>query len=329
MLWNHRFLTTLVTTLAIFVTLSALNSAPAEDVKTAPAPVAEKKIEAPQIPPGLPYFPGQVYWIVDKDNTLVVDILMPRKARGPLPAVVVLHGGGWFMGNRKTNLPIMIKLAEAGYVAVSVQYRLAPKHPFPAAVHDVKCAVRWMRANAGVYNIDPDRIAALGYSSGGTMACLLGLTTPLDGLEGEGPFPTFSSRVQAVVSYYGISDLAQWQKDNPLFANFSVNTFLRGSPDKAADLRAKTSPITYVRGDRATVFLIHGTKDSVVSIKQSQRLKEALSEAEASVRLLEIEGADHNFSGDAEKQADVAAIKYLDEMLRPNRTAKDLDRRER
>ncbi len=82
--------------------------------------------------------------------------------------------------SRKTNLPLMIKLAQEGYAAVSVQYRLGSR--FPAAVHDVKCAVRWLRANAAVFNLDAERFAALGYSSGGTMACLLGLTTPLDGL---------------------------------------------------------------------------------------------------------------------------------------------------
>jgi acetyl esterase/lipase len=304
------------------------SSIPAADEPKSETPAPAKKSEAPRIPPGMDYLPDQLYCTPDKDTKLMADLVLPKNTKGPLPAVVCLHGGGWFKGNRTTNLPIMIKLAEAGYVAVSVQYRLAPKDPFPAAVHDVKCAVRWLRANAGVFNIDPDHIAVLGYSSGAQLACLLGLTTPLDGLEGDGGFPTFSSRVQAVVSYYGISDLAQWQKDNGLAASFCVNRFLNASPDKAPNLCSKASPISYACGDLAGVFLIHGTKDSLVSIKQSERLEKSLKKAGAKVQLLPIDGGDHAFTGELEDQADAAAIKYLDEVLRSKEAAKAAGRRE-
>jgi acetyl esterase/lipase len=289
---------------------------------------APENSEAPVIPPDLDYFANQVFCIPDKDTKLMADLLLPKTSKGPFPTVIFLHGGGWMIGSRKTNLPLMIKLAQEGYASVSVEYRLAPKYPFPAAVHDVKCAVRWLRANARVFNLDADRFAALGYSSGGHLACLLGLTTPLDGLEGEGGFPTFSSRVQVAVSYYGISDLGEWYKDGNLFARLSVKKFLGDEPDKAAELCARANPISYARRDMASVLLVHGTEDTLVPFKQSQQLEKSLKAAGANVRLVSVK-AGHNFTDDREKEADAATIKYLDEILRSRDLEKATDRRER
>jgi pectinesterase len=175
--------------------MTGFERAPAAE-KSETSPVSEKKPDSPKIPAGLALLADQVYCIPDEDTKLMADILLPKAGKGPHPTVICLHGGGWVKGSRKTNLPIMIKLAEAGYAAVSVQYRFAHQAPFPAAVNDVKCAVRWLRANAGIYNLDVDRFAALGYSSGGQLASLLGLTTPLDGLEGKGGFNGYPSDVR-------------------------------------------------------------------------------------------------------------------------------------
>jgi acetyl esterase/lipase len=146
------------------------------------------------------------------------------------------------MGSRKSNLPLMIKLAQAGYVAVSVEYRLAPKYPFPAAIHDVKCAVRWLRANAEVFKIDPDRIAALGYSSGAHLAALVGITVPKDSIEGLNVHLDRSSRVQIVIGYYGIYDLTElYNNKNPL-TRYSLIKFVGNSPAKDAASYALASP---------------------------------------------------------------------------------------
>jgi acetyl esterase/lipase len=316
MCWNKRLLAVLLAFL-VYGSLLPASEARADDI---PAP--ERMTQTPVIPADLDYFPDQVVWRIDKDTTLKADVLMPKEGKGPHPGVLLFHGGGGVIGSRKTNLPIMIKLAQAGYVAVSVEYRLAPKYPFPAAIHDAKCAVRWLRANAEVYNVDTDQIAALGYSTGGQLASLLGLTTPLDGLEGEGPFPAYSSRVHVVISYYGIHDLKDWHKDGNLWARLSLNSCLGGSPEKVGDLYTKVSPATYARGDRAAFLLIHGTKDDLVPCKQSEGMEKRLKAAGAEVRLLPIEGAGHNFAGDAEKEADAVTIKYLDEMLRSKETVK-------
>jgi acetyl esterase/lipase len=203
-----------------------------------------------------------------------------------------------------------------------VQYRFAPDAPFPAPVHDVKCAVRWLRANASVFNFDTDRFAALGYSSGGNMACLLGLTTQLDGLEGKGGFNGFRSDVQVVISFAGISDVAECYKDKGVIVRFALGSYMKESPDKAPKLYSQASPISYARGNLAAVLLLHGTEDEWVPFKQSEKLEKALRDAKANVQLLPIKDAGHNLTGDAEKVADAAALNYLDEWLRNKRAVK-------
>jgi acetyl esterase/lipase len=324
---NRRILASLFATILLgSLSLAMLGSPPALAAELT-APAVEKKVEAPRIPADVDYLPDQVYCIPDKDIKLMADVCLPKAGKGPYPVVLCIHGGGWVMGNRKSNLPLMIKLAQASFVAVSVEYRLAPKYPFPAAIHDVKCAVRWLRANANVFNIDTDRIAALGYSAGGQLAGLLGSTTPLDGLEGEGGFPTFSSRVQVVVTYYGIHDLKEWHKDGNFLARLSLNRFLGDSPENVGDLYTKASPITYARRDQAAFLLIHGTKDDLVPCQQSEHMDKRLKAAGAEVQLLLIKDAPHNFNGEAEKEADAATIKYLDENLRTKQSAKVADKK--
>src|SRR5829696_7667281 len=110
------------------------------------------------------------------DEVLRLDMALPGRGEGPFPAVVCLHGGGWTGGTRKQMAQTIDVLARRGFVAVSPDYRLAPKHRFPACVEDCKAAVRWLRANAGQYRIDPKRIGVVGLAAGGHLACLLGTT---------------------------------------------------------------------------------------------------------------------------------------------------------
>ena len=118
---------------------------------------------------------------------VAMDIVRPRAASEKRPAVVLVHGGGFRGGARQSYLPVAIKLAERGYVAATVSYRLAPRHQFPAAVEDVKAAVRYLRANADRFGIDPDRIGAMGGSAGGHLVLFLGLTPNVAEFEGTGP----------------------------------------------------------------------------------------------------------------------------------------------
>ena len=134
----------------------------------------------------------------------------------PKPAIVVIHGGGWIEGDkssfasRDAGVPgNIVDFAALGFVAVTINYRLAAEAPFPAALEDCKCAVRWLRAHAKVYDVDPHKIGAFGNSAGGHLAMLLGMIGPDGALEGDGPNQDQSSMVQAVVSDSGPIDLVE------------------------------------------------------------------------------------------------------------------------
>src|SRR5262249_6441160 len=158
----------------------------------------------------------------------------------------------------KNNLSVRFALAARGYVTVSPTYRFAPKSPFPAQLHDAKGAVRWLRANAARYRVDRDRIAALGYSAGGQLACLLGTTAGVAELEGTVGHPEQPSSVQAVVSHYPVVDLAAlhawarqpdtgWQRQ---FGRTAVEALLGGPPERVPSQRyAQASPLSYIRKD--------------------------------------------------------------------------------
>jgi acetyl esterase/lipase len=152
--------------------------------------------------------PGIEYANPDNQH-LQLNLARPKNAEGKLPAVVCIHGGGFRAGDRKRWDGLCKKLAERGYVAIAVTYRLAPKYQFPAAVNDVKAAVRWLRANAEKYQVDPERVAALGDSAGGHLAQFLGVTGDIAQFEGDGGNGGQSSRVACVVNYYGPSDFTK------------------------------------------------------------------------------------------------------------------------
>jgi acetyl esterase/lipase len=136
------------------------------------------------------------------DTELKLDLAMPKTGAGPFPAVVFLHGEGWRAGNRQQMNHFIEGMARLGYVGVTVEYRLVPAARFPAQIEDCKAAVRWLRANAKKYRIRPDRIGVVGFSAGGHLASMLGVTGKEDGFEGVGGNPEQSSRVQAVVSLW-------------------------------------------------------------------------------------------------------------------------------
>src|SRR5580765_2018589 len=162
---------------------------------------------APTIPDNLLFEPDVAYAPADPQQ--VMDIVRPRGTGQALPAVVCIHGGGFRAGSRKGYLDQCVRLAQRGYVAATVDYRLAPAAPFPAAVHDVKAAVRYLRANAARLDIDPSRICVTGGYAGGHLALFLGLTAGMPEFEGDGPNRDQSSKVSCVVDYYGPSDFTK------------------------------------------------------------------------------------------------------------------------
>src|SRR4051794_26673595 len=156
----------------------------------------------PSVPDNVIFERGLEYANPDGQH-LQLNLARPKSAAGPSPAVLCIHGGGFRAGKRESYDGLCIRLAGQGYVAATATYRLAPKYPFPAAVHDVKAAVRWLRANATKYGIDPDRIGATGGSAGGHLAQVLGVTGGVQQFEGTTGNNPESSRVACVVNFYG------------------------------------------------------------------------------------------------------------------------------
>jgi acetyl esterase/lipase len=280
----------------------------------------------PALPPGVEYLPDLVFGTAD-GTELKLDLARPSQGAGPFPAVVCVHGGGWHMGTRKMYRSWLQELAQQGYVAVSVGYRLSPKHRFPCQINDVKCAVRWLRANADKYGVDRDRIGCLGDSAGGHLVCLLGATSKKDGLEGDGGHADQSSAVCCVVAYYPPTDLTMAHEVirggkapflEGLYAKKCLEDLLGGPPEKVgAEKYAQCSPLCYAGKHCPPTLLVHGTADRLVPIEQSKLLEKKLREAGVDVTLLPIEKGGHGFWGKDNEKAARAAMEFLTKHLKP------------
>jgi len=217
------------------------------------------------------------------------------------PGIVLIHGGAWTMGNRGMVSWYGKNFARNGYVVVSIDYRLMDEYAFPTCIEDAKAAVRWMRANAGKYRIDPNRIAAMGESAGGHLTGLLATTEPSDGFEGDQNLG-YSSEIQAAVVMYGPMDLTEWRrvkKEDPGFLKRKLlgylDDFLGRNLKSGADPYAHASPITYADSQAAPMLLIHGTSDDLVDVIQPKKMVETLHEAGVAGRLVLVEGKNHGF----------------------------------
>jgi acetyl esterase/lipase len=224
----------------------------------------------------------------------------------------------------------LLQLAERGFVAIAVTHRSARVAPFPAQLHDAKAAVRWLRSRAKHYRVDPERVGAAGFSSGGHLACLLGNTTPADGLEGPDADPNVSSQVRAVVGCYAPTDLvllrqnARAGRPGWVLSQLTQNVLRKFLPEaKEVDWAAKASPIAYVHRKAAPTLLIHGCDDSVVPLDQSERYARALTEVGGRVRLLRLPGTGHGFGsgvgGAAGKCSDLAVVEFFEQQFNPTR----------
>jgi acetyl esterase/lipase len=246
---------------------------------------------------------------------LKADLALPT-GEGPFPAVVCLHGGGWTSGDRKQMLQTIDVLARRGYVAVAPDYRLAPGHRFPACVEDCKAAVRWLRANAGKYRVDPRRIGAVGLSAGGHLACMLAVTTPADGLEGAGGNSDRSSAVQAVVCFAGPLDLTAeelWTKE---VLKHNLEPLLGGPPRRNLDLYRKASPMHYSPVAAPPALLVHGSDDKVVPVRQAHALAEQLRARGGKAEVVVLDGEGHTWNGYALLQSIDRMLSFLDTVLK-------------
>lgn len=244
-----------------------------------------------------------IEYVDDADARHTLDLYLPANS-GEAPLVVFVHGGGWLSGSKdlladsgEVGLEhLRDALAGSGYAVAAVNYRLTGQSQFPAQIHDVNAAVRYLRANAASLGVDPDRFAIIGDSAGGHLAMLAGLAPELAGDLGV---TGVSSDVSAVVTYYGVADLARMVSDRedqdcgPGEAGPSSpeGKLIGADPadPAAAQTAANASPISYIDSGDPPVLLFHGNWDCVVPASQSQRMHEALQEAGVTTQLVRID----------------------------------------
>jgi acetyl esterase/lipase len=218
-------------------------------------------------------------------RALTLDLYRPRNASGPSPVIVWIHAGGWRHGRKEQHIPVL-RFVSDGYAVTSIELRPSGETPFPAQIEDCKAAVRWLRANAAKYNLNPDRIGAAGHSGGGHLAALLGTSGGVQELEGSGDNMSYSSRVQAVCDVSGPSDLLRLYRDasdpstRTRRKDISDIDGLLGGPAEQNKAKAiAASPITYVSNDDPPFLIIHGQNDHSVPASQGELLAAALKAA--------------------------------------------------
>ncbi len=255
---------------------------------------------------------------------LKCDIYTPSGAANA-PALLLLYGGGWRMGDRGRMRDMSLLIAGHGYVVVAGEYRLTPESAWPAQIHDVKANIRWMRANAARLRIDPEKIAVQGHSAGAHLALLAAGTPNLAAFEGEGGTAGVSTAVAAAVGVYP-----------PVV--FHIGERVSGSvPAEALMLKAATpemaaaaAPLTYVTANFPPTFLLHGTEDKVVPVSASTRMQQAMSGVGAPVELKIYNGLPHGFANIPSLMPLIAAevANFLDRhMAAPERFKRELEER--
>lgn len=243
------------------------------------------------------------------ERALKLHILRLKTApKEAMPVVVWIHGGGWRGGNKDSGIGRLARFAQRGYFCASIEYRLVPGAVFPAQIEDCKCAIRFLRAKAKEYNLDPERIGVWGSSAGGHLVALLGTSASVKDLEGKGGWSDFSSRVQAVCDFCGPADFPSWtDKTHP-----AVVGLLGGPVKEKLELAAKASPVTHIGKGLPPFLIVHGDKDNTVPLTQSELLHEALKKAGADVTLHVVKGGAHGFGGpDIDKMVDAFFDKHL------------------
>ena len=238
---------------------------------------------------------------IDRDVTycttdgiaLKMDVYHPLKMTNqPAPVLVNVHGGAWMFGDKlqSETLVDIPELLNRGYLVAAVDYRLAPAYKFPAQIEDVKCAVRYLRANATTYHLDANRIGAWGCSAGGHLVAMLGLTDSQPEFDGSGAYRNESSRVQAVVAMSAPADLTM-----KIYASTRAQEFAHvfGALSTSDSILKRSSPIDYVSKNAPPFLIIGGERDTIVPPQQSELLYERLKQAGDSASLLLVKNAHH------------------------------------
>jgi acetyl esterase/lipase len=325
-------------TFALAMTALCALPALAAEPRVGSAPVLEDRYPQRRVsfPGDVVGFPDLTYLALNGYRPLILDLYKPAKSGQPLPLVIYLHGGGWQSGHTRhsgafEDWPgVLGSIAARGYVVASVEYRLSGEAPFPAAVQDVKAAIRWLRTHAAEFGIDKTRAVVWGGSAGGQLAALVGASCGASNLEppsaaaNQRPEPGAMSNpgakpqssaaaesdcVQGVVTWYGIFDFSDPRGD-------AEYRYLGCSPGKcSASTLAAAGAVTYVDKNDPPVLMIHGVNDHTVPIAQSRAYLAALRAKGVKGELLEIPGVDHSFIGETPQATRDASLRVLDQTL--------------
>jgi acetyl esterase/lipase len=278
---------------------------------------AQPQPPPPKIPAGVKVERNLVYARAGGKD-LLLDLYLPEQTRARLPVILWVHGGAWRGGNKERSPAVRQVLR--GYAAASIDYRLSQEAVFPAQIEDVKAAVRWLRANARKYRLDPRRIGAWGSSAGGHLVALLGTSGGVKDLEGKLGNPKYSSRVQAVVDFFGPTDLLRIGKFPSSIAHDAPDSpeaqLIGGPIPKNPEKARRASPVTYITKDDPPFLIMHGDRDDTVPLNQSELFYAALKKAGVEAAFEVVRGAGHGFSG---PKIDAAVDAFFDKHLKTRR----------
>jgi acetyl esterase/lipase len=249
---------------------------------------------------------------IERDSgPLAADVYRPR-GPGPFPAILVVHGGAWRMGSRADFATIAHGLAEHGYVAVAIDYRLAPKYKFPAQLYDCQAAVRWMRAHASELKIDPARIGGFGYSAGGHLVALLG-TLDDKGLREPGiPADAPSARLQVVVAGGAPCDFRLLPGDSDRIA-----FWIGGTRDSMPSEYRDASPASFISADDPPMYFFHGQQDLLVPVQSPTEMVKLLQSAHVTSEMHVVKDAGH-IQALFDRPALEGGLAFADKYLKPD-----------
>jgi acetyl esterase/lipase len=303
-----------------FIALNILVAAIAAFGAAAPKPKAAIAIPAAlELVKDVAYSP-------DGNKAHKLDILRLKKLpKGPMPVLVFIHGGGFVNGDKDDGYGHLMRFAKRGYFCATINYRFAYEKHFPGQLEDCKCAIRFLRAHAKQYNLDADHIGVWGSSAGGNLVAMLGTTGGVKEFEGTGGWEKYSSHVQAVVDYYGMTDflaINELVKQGKATQRFMDRTgtdsisHLLGVPKwwENPDLCRKASPTTYASKDDPPFYIFAGDLDPLTPYSQGQLLNERLRKAGVQSDFYLVVGGKHGWPPRADVDTKVDA--FLDKHLK-------------
>ena len=314
--------------LAAHALVALWSSAPAADstvqAAVGTAPVLEDRYPSAKVMFGsdVESYPDLIYSTPPGFRPLRLDLYRQTAGSGSRPLVVYIHGGGWQSGHTRhsgafENWPeVLASLARRGYVVASVEYRLSGEAKFPAAIHDVKNAIQWLRASASRFSIDARQVVIWGGSAGGQLAALAATSCGVQSLAppaSQSAPATQSDCVQGLVAWYGVFEIAPIPASAPNAAEVTspIGKYLGCVPGKCAETAALASPVTHVDAKDPPTLLIHGELDRVVPVSQSRVFEQALKSKGVVAQLIVVPGVDHSFVGaspEATRKASLLAL---------------------